>query len=215
MISLATFLIFCGAVLAMLVTPGPNMAFLLSHSVAFGPRGGLAVASGVAAAEVVMTLLTATGVTAIVAAWPPAFDVLRYAGALYLLWLAIKAVRSPVHALVADGMLTGMQMSMRKVFLRSMAGSLINPKPLLFFMVFLPQFVDLQRGAVHWQLVTLGLTLTVLAFVFHALLGAFAGEAGQLLAHNPRTANAQRWLLGGVLGTLALRLLFTERPAAT
>ena len=211
MISLATFLIFCGAVLAMLVTPGPNMAFLLSHSAAYGPRGGLAVASGIAGADVIMTLLTATGVTAIIASWPPAFDVLRYAGAVYLLWLAFKAVRAPVQAMVAGEI----QTSMRKVFMRATAGSLINPKPLLFFMVFLPQFVDLQRGAVHWQLVTLGLTLTVLAFAFHAVLGLFAGEMGRLIARNPRAANVQRWLLAGVLSALALRLFFTERPAPT
>ena len=68
MISLTTFLIFCGAVLAMLVTPGPNMASLLSHSAAYGPRGGLAVASGIAATDVIMTVLTATGITAVVAA---------------------------------------------------------------------------------------------------------------------------------------------------
>ena len=211
MISLTTFLVFCGAVVAMLVTPGPNMAFLLSHSAAYGPRGGLAVASGIAVADVIMTLLTATGVTAIIATWPPAFDVLRYAGAVYLLWLAFKAVRTPVHAMVASAV----QKSMRKVFVRAVAGSLINPKPLLFFIVFLPQFVDVQRGAVHWQLVTLGLTLTVLAFAFHAVLGAFAGQVGRLIARNPRAANAQRWLVGGVLSALALRLLFTDRPTST
>lgn len=211
MISLATFLLFCGAVLAMLVTPGPNMAFLLSRSAAYGPRGGLAIASGIAVADVIMTLLTATGVTAIIAAWPPAFDVLRYAGAAYLLWLAVKAVRTPVHAMVAGEVET----SMRKVFKRALAGSLINPKPLLFFFVFLPQFVDFQRGPVHWQLIILGLTLTVLAFAFHAVLGLFVGEMGRLIARNPRAANVQRWLLGGVLSALALRLFVTDRPAST
>lgn len=211
MISLATFLLFCGAVMAMLVTPGPNMAFLLSHSAAYGPRGGLAVAGGIAVADIIMTLLTATGATALAAAWPPAFDLLRYAGALYLLWLAFNAVRTPAQAMIAGEL----QASMRKVFVRAVAGSLINPKPLLFFMVFLPQFVDLQRGPVHLQLITLGLTLTVLAFVFHAALGVFAGEMGRLNARNPRAANAQRWLLGGVLSALALRLFFTERPTST
>ena len=211
MISLTTFLLFCGAVLAMLVTPGPNMAFLLSHSAAYGPRGGLAVASGIGVADIIMTLLTATGVTALIAAWPPAFDVLRYAGALYLLWLAFKAIRAPVDAMVAGEL----QTSMRKVLVRAVAGSLINPKPLLFFMVFLPQFVDLQRGPVYLQLVTLGLTLTVLAFAFHAVLGIFAGEMGRLIARSPRAATAQRWLLGGVLSALAMRLFFTERPTAS
>ena len=211
MISLTTFLLFCGAVLAMLATPGPNMAFLLSHSAAYGPRGGLAVACGIAVADLIMTLLTATGVTTVIAAWPPAFDLLRYGGALYLLWLAFQAVRASGQSIVAGEL----QASLRKVFARAVAGSLINPKPLLFFIVFLPQFVDLQRGPVQWQLITLGLTLTVLAFACHAVLGMFTGQMGRLIARNPRAAHAQRWLLGGVLGALAMRLFFTERPGTT
>ena len=210
MISLATLLLFSGAVLALLLSPGPNMAFVLSHGVAFGPRSGFAAACGIGVADVILTVLTATGVTAAVVAWPPSFDVLRYGGTVYLLWLAFKAVQAPSRLLLASAL----QPSARKVFTQSLAGSLINPKPLLFFMMFLPQFVDAQSGQIPLQIIALGLTLTAIAFLFHSVLGAFAGQIGNFLERNPRAAHAQRWALAGVLASLAVRLLFIERPTA-
>src|SRR6478735_8932479 len=88
MIDGSSFLLFLLAVLALFVSPGPNMAFVLSHGVAMGPRAGFAAGLGIAAADLVHTVCAASGVTALVAAWPPAFDLLRHAGALYLLSLA-------------------------------------------------------------------------------------------------------------------------------
>ena len=89
-VDLTTFLLFSGAVVMMLLSPGHNMAFVRSHGVAFGPRGGLSAAAGIGFADLVMTVLTVTGVTSVVAAWPPSFDLLRYAGTAYLLYLAIR-----------------------------------------------------------------------------------------------------------------------------
>src|SRR6478672_12674135 len=102
MIDPGTLSLFLLAVLALFLSPGPNMAFVLSHGVAHGPRGGIAAALGIGAADLVHTLCAATGVTALVAAWPPAFDVLRYVGAAYLLWLAWQAFRSPAGMPTAD-----------------------------------------------------------------------------------------------------------------
>ena len=95
MVALSTLSLFLLAVLVLMLSPGPNMAFVLSHGMALGPRGGLAAALGIAAADLVLTLLTASGVTALLAAWAPMFDLLRYLGALYLLWLAWQAWRQP------------------------------------------------------------------------------------------------------------------------
>jgi hypothetical protein len=83
---ITTLSVFLVAALVLFLSPGPNMAFVLSHGIAYGPRGGFAAALGIGAADLVLTALTAMGVTAIVAAWPPAFDILRYIGALYLVW---------------------------------------------------------------------------------------------------------------------------------
>ena len=210
MIDTSTFLLFLLAVLTLFLSPGPNMAFVMSHGMAYGPRGGLAAAIGIGSADVVLTALTATGVTAMVFAWSASFDVLRIAGAAYLLWLAIKTLRSPMSALM-PGSRTA-DMAFHKIARNAMLGSLLNPKALLFFMVFLPQFVDPSKGNIATQLVILGLALSAASVVFNTTLGAFSGQLGTLVQRHPRAATFQKWLLGGVLAALAVRMFLTERP---
>ncbi|MGT2490244.1 LysE family translocator [Cupriavidus basilensis] len=98
MIELATLSVFAAAVMVLLLSPGPNMAFVIGarHHLRTRRRHP-AAALGIAAADLVLTVLTATGITAVIAAWPPAFDLIRYAGALYLLWMACKALRRPLR----------------------------------------------------------------------------------------------------------------------
>lgn len=210
MIDATTFVLFLIAVLTLFVSPGPNMAFVMSHGMSFGLRGGLAAAIGIGSADVVLTVLTATGVTAMVFAWSPAFDVLRIAGAAYLLWLAIKTLWSPAGAVTTKSGTA--HLAFHKIACNAMLGSLLNPKALLFFMVFLPQFVDPAKGSIAVQLITLGLILSAASVVFNTLLGAFSGQLGMLLQRNPRAATLQKWLLGGVLAALAVRMFLTERP---
>jgi threonine/homoserine/homoserine lactone efflux protein len=208
MVAGSTLSLFLLAVLVLMLSPGPNMAFVLSHGMALGPRGGLAAALGIAAADLVLTLLTASGVTALLAAWAPMFDLLRYLGALYLLWLAWQAWRQPgVVRLGTHG-----RVPLRRVFRMAMLGSLLNPKALLFFMVFLPQFVDAGRGDIVLQLTLLGMVLSLVALLFNSALGSCSGQLGRLLQRHPRAACWQRWALAAVLLGLALRLLLLERP---
>ena len=216
-VDLTTYLLFSGAVVMLLLSPGPNMAFVMSHGIAFGPQGGLAAAAGIGFADLVMTLLTVTGVTAMVAAWPPSFDVLRYAGTAYLLHLAIQAIRTRrIDSASASAAIESLEKSVRKVFVKALTGSLINPKPMLFFVIFLPQFVDPTRASVDLQLAVFGLTLALSAFVFHALLGLFSAAIGRrvqrLVAHCPRVARLQQCGLAGVMMALAAYLFLTERP---
>jgi len=208
MIDLPTLSVFLLAVLALFISPGPNMAFVLSHGVAHGPRGGMAAALGIGAADLVHTLSAATGVTALVAAWPASFDLLRYVGALYLIWLAVQAVRSPAG--IAQS--RNPQTSLMRVFRMAMLNNLLNPKALLFFIVFLPQFVDPVRGQVAWQLVTLGVILAIAGVLFNTALGGVSGQVSRYLSRNPRAMKFQGWFLGSVLALLAVRLLLLERP---
>ncbi|XAH23079.1 LysE family translocator [Xylophilus sp. GW821-FHT01B05] len=210
MIGLATLSLFLLAVLALFLSPGPNMAFVLSHGVAHGPRGGFAAAIGISAADLVHTLFAATGVTALVAAWPPSFDLLRYAGALYLLWLAAQALRSKGGLRVGAARPAGFARIVRMALLNN----LVNPKALLFFMVFLPQFVDPARGSVPLQLVQLGVLLSIAALAFNTLLGACSGQVGRWLQRRPGAEKFQRTLLALVMIGLALRLLLLDRPSA-
>ena len=213
----ATLWLFAIAVLVLLASPGPNMAFILPHGMAFGPSGGVAAAAGICCTDLLMTLLTVLGVTAAVAAWPPSFDILRCAGTAYLLYIAFKTVK-PTHE--SSGSVRPPEGSVLQVFVKAIGGSLINPKPMLFFMVFLPQFVNPQRGSttsqIASQLLVLGSTLAVIAFVFHAMLSLCAGYLGRttqsFLQHYPQVATLQRWGLAIAMTALAAYLFFAERP---
>lgn len=209
MIDLSTLVIFAGSVLLLLLSPGPNMAFVISHGVTYGWRGGVASGLGISLADLILTALTATGVTALVASWPPAFDLIRSAGVVYLLWLVFKTLqKSPV---IDTSQVT--RVPLRGVLVRAMLNSLLNPKALLFFMVFLPQFVRPEAGSIALQLLTLGVILTMISGVFHAVLGVFGGAVRRFFAGSSKTAGLQRWGLAVVLMVLAVRLAFMSRPA--
>lgn len=211
MIELTTLLAFSVAVLLLLLSPGPNMAFVMAHGVVYGVKGGAAAALGISAADLVLTALTATGITAMVTAWPPAFDIIRYAGAVYLLWMVFKALQHAFTSFVSESYVPP-EMPLASVFMRSMVNSLLNPKALLFFMIFLPQFVDPSKGPIAPQLLMLGCILTAISMVFHVLLGAFGSSARRLLARHSTTVQLQPVGLATVLLLLALRLIFMHRP---
>ncbi|XVO89249.1 LysE family translocator [Pseudomonas palleroniana] len=208
MIDLATLAIFSGAVLLLLLSPGPNMAFVISHGVSYGWRGGVASSLGICVADLLLTVLTATGLTALVAGWPPAFDLIRYAGVIYLLWLAYKTLQKKASLDLAQVR----HVRLGHVFVQAMLNSLLNPKALLFFMVFLPQFVRPEAGSIAIQLLVLGSVLTLIAGVFHGLLGVFGGALSRLFAGAGQSARLQQWGLATVLMLLAARLAVMSRP---
>ncbi|MBP5107225.1 LysE family translocator [Pseudomonas protegens] len=209
MLDLSSVSIFLGAVLLLLLSPGPNMAFVISHGVAYGWRGGVASGLGIGLADICLTLLTATGVTAVVASWPPAFDLIRYAGVAYLLWMAWKALAGAGGLSLAEAD----RVPLSTVFVRALCNSLLNPKALLFFMVFLPQFVRPEYGSIAWQLVVLGLLLTLVSGVFHTSLGIFGAVLERGLAGTSAGfARLQSWLLAAVLLALAVRLALLAPP---
>ena len=208
MIDFSTLAVFCGAVLLLLLSPGPNMAFVISHGISDGWRGGVASSLGICAADIMLTVLTATGVTALIASWPPSFDVIRYAGVIYLLWLVYKTLQKSPH--IEPPQFKRVRVS--EVFVQALFNSLLNPKALLFFMVFLPQFVRPQAGSIALQLLVLGGVLTLIAGVFHAVLGIFGGALSRFFAGRSRSARLQKWGLASVLMVLAGRLALMSRP---
>ncbi len=210
MMTLGTLLMFGAAVTMLMLSPGPNMAFVVAQGASHGARGGVAAALGIAAADLILTALTASGVTAIVAAWPPAFDLIRYAGVAYLLQLAWKALRR--RPAQAGAGAAAERIALAAVFARSMLNSLLNPKALLFFMVFLPQFVDLGRGPVAPQLIVLGCVLTLIGTVFHILLGWIGSAASRYLARKPLVGRLQPYALAALMLLLALRLALLQGP---
>jgi threonine/homoserine/homoserine lactone efflux protein len=198
---LHTLLLFSVAVLGLLLTPGPSMAFLLAHSLAQGPRGGVAVATGILLSDLVMSALTALGLAAAVVAAPGSLDLIRAVGAAYLLWLAWQALRGSGVALA-----TARVEPFWRITRQALVNSLLNPKAFLFFVLFLPQFVAPSADSVPLQLAVLGAWLGVEAWLFHAGLGFLGGAAAARLTQGrmPRLLGRLQAL---VLLALALRLL--------
>ena len=177
MIAPETFLLFLGAVMILLITPGPNMAFVLTSGAAYGWRGGVAAAVGIGVVDLIFTLVCAFGLAGLLSAYPAAFDAIRLAGAAYLIYLAITCIRDAGRekAGIIDA-----EPSRWAIFIRGLASNIANPKAILFFLVFIPQFIDTQQGSVFLQFVLLGAALAVIGTVFHGAIGAagaaFAGK---------------------------------------
>lgn len=207
MLDAANVYFFVLASLLLLILPGPNMAFVTSHAIAHGWRGGTAAALGISFADLLMTAMVSAGVGAVVMSWAPAFELLRIAGAGYLLWLAWQALRSPAAPKGNGAALR----SLKNIFVRGILNSLLNPKALLFFMVFLPQFVSVQNGHVTVQLLLLGTLLATIALAFHVSLGLCAAKIGKALRKqgNSRLGN---YAFAAVMAGLAARLLLVQRP---
>lgn len=200
--------LFIVAALLLLIVPGPNMAIVTSHAVAHGWRAGLAAALGITLADMLMTVLVSAGLGALVMSWAPAFDLLRWAGACYLMWLAWQALKAPP----SDTDTQPTQASLRKILARATLNSLLNPKALLFFMVFLPQFVTVGTSSVTLQLMFLGVLLALIALVFHCLLGFCAGRLHARLRKGLIPKRLGAYGFAAVMAALAARLVFLNRP---
>jgi threonine/homoserine/homoserine lactone efflux protein len=201
---------FAAVAFGIVLTPGPNMIYLISRSICQGRLAGLISLGGVALGFVVYMLCAALGITALVFAVPYAYDALRFAGAAYLLWLAWQAMkpggRSPfqVRALPAD--------APRKLFAMGFVTNLLNPKIAMLYLSLLPQFIDPEAGSVLGQSLLLGITQIAISVTVNALIAVSAGSIAVFLMSRPSWLVVQRWLMGTVLAGLAVRMATEARP---
>lgn len=209
MIAPANLLAFALIAFGLVLTPGPNMVYLVSRSICQGRRAGLISLAGVALGFVCYMLAAAFGITALLLAVPYAYDALRLGGAAYLLWLAWQAVRpggrSPfqVRALPAD--------SPRRLFAMGLVTNLLNPKIAVMYLSLLPQFIDPAAGSVLGQSLVLGSTQIAISLSVNAMIALTAGSIAGFLAGRPVWLVAQRWAMGTVLAGLALRMATEAR----
>ncbi|WP_057092410.1 LysE family translocator [Comamonas thiooxydans] len=195
--------------LGMVLTPGPNMVYLISRSICQGRTAGLISLGGVALGFVFYMMCAALGITAIVMAVPYAYDALRIGGALYLIYLAWQAVkpggRSPfeVKNLPQDGP--------KKLFLMGFLTNLLNPKIAVMYLSLLPQFISPEHGSVLSQSLVLGFTQIVISVSVNATIAMLAGSIAVFLSARPTWILVQRWLMGTVLAGLAVRMLTEAR----
>jgi threonine/homoserine/homoserine lactone efflux protein len=202
-------LLFAGAALLMVLTPGPNMIYLISRSICQGRRAGVLSLLGVAAGFLVHMFAAAVGLTALFMAIPLAYEVLKWVGALYLLYLAWHAVRpgarSPFQArdLPID--------SPRKLFFMGFLTNVLNPKIAVFYLAIFPQFVSPEHGSVFAQSLLLGVTQIGVSFSVNLCIVMFAARLALWFARSTRWLAAQRYLMGTVLAAMAVRLVLEPR----
>lgn len=200
--------VFIVASVVLLLTPGPAVLFIVARSVAQGRAAGLVSVLGIHLGTIVHITAAAVGLSALIVSSAVAFAVVKYVGAAYLIWMGIRTLMArnpdpdtpevpaePLHRAFRDGFVV----------------NLFNPKTAIFFLAFLPQFVDPARGAIHWQILVLGLTFMVLGILSDGAFALAAGTAGDFLRRNGRFLRIQRWFAGtsfiglGVTAALAGR----------
>jgi threonine/homoserine/homoserine lactone efflux protein len=206
-------LLFAVASVLLVLTPGPNLLYLISRTLAQGRAAGLVSLTGTTTGFVVHILAAALGVSAVFVAVPVAYDALRWAGAAYLLWLAWDAVRTPAigtaGGVFAQRRLPGAEPA--KLFRMGLYTSILNPKVALFYLALFPQFVEPARGSVLTQSLVLGVVQIVVAVIGDTLFILAAARVARWLGERPVWAAAQRWLLASVFAGIAAKLALDER----
>jgi threonine/homoserine/homoserine lactone efflux protein len=203
---LQVLLAFTLAGIVLVVTPGPDMALFLGQTLTAGRTRGFAAMLGVTTGVVLHSLVAAFGLSALLAASAVAFTALKIAGVAYLLWLAVGALR---HGSAFT--LRGEDAAPRplgRVYLMGLGCNLLNPKIIMFFVTFLPQFVSASDPHAGAKLLFLGLYFVALALPICALLILLAERFTAAIRRSPRATRAVDWLFAGLMGTFAVRLLF-------
>src|ERR1700688_4299919 len=197
--------------LGIVLTPGPNMIYLISRSLTQGPAAGIVSLGGVALGFVFYMLCAAFGITALLLAVPYAYDALRLSGAAYLLWMAWQALkpngRSPfqVRKLAVDGP--------RKLFAMGFVTNLLNPKIAMLYLALLPQFIDPVQGSVLTQSLALGSVQIAISVSVNAAIALAAGSIAVFLGTRPTWLLVQRYLMGTVLAGHARKMAFEAKRA--
>lgn len=191
------------------VTPGPDIIYVVTRGAAQGPRAGLAAAAGLSTGIVAHTVLCVVGLSAVLAASALAFEVIKIAGAAYLIYLGVRMwlSRESFDLMANDG-----GKSVWSIYRQSIVMNVLNPKVAIFFLAFLPQFVSPEAGPVGPQFALLGIIFMVVSFVVMGLAGIGGGQLRRVLTRSERVANGIKYAAGGVLVALGLRLAFEVRP---
>jgi threonine/homoserine/homoserine lactone efflux protein len=205
MIDAATLMLFLPAALALNVTPGPDMAFCFAQGLSGGWRAALAADLGVGLGGLIHALAAGLGLAALIAAWPAAFETIRWVGVAYLVWLAVGLVRA------GDAAGPRPATRARRAFRDGLATNLTNPKVILFFLAFLPQFVDPARGSVLGQFLILGAIIAAGGLVVNGAVGLAAGRLGGMASSSPVWGRLLRWGSAAIFLGVAARLALDRR----
>jgi threonine/homoserine/homoserine lactone efflux protein len=208
MFDLASLMLFIAASWVLIITPGPDPLYVITRGIAQGKQAGVISALGVTVGIFVHTLAAALGLAIVLQTSALAFLIVKYVGALYLLYLGMKTLKDRSSlTLSADHKAR----HLRVVFWQGVLSNVTNPKVALFFLAFLPQFVHPEHGHVPVQMILLGLIFAFFGVIYLSGVGYSAGQVGKWIAQHPRYLKPLRWATGSIFLGLGLRLAFTER----
>ena len=201
-------LTFCVAALLLNIAPGPDMLYVIGRSIGQGRRAGIVSSLGIGVGCLFHVAAAAIGLAALLRSSPVAYHVVRYAGAAYLVYLAIKILSDRTNALTTPDVAPE---PMSAIFRQGVITNILNPKVALFFVAFLPQFTDPSRGPVVLQILVLGLWFDVGGTLVNLAVAYAGGRLGDSIRRMPRLARFQRWLTGIVFLGLGFRLAFSRK----
>jgi len=203
-------LLFMAAALALNISPGPSILYILSRSLGQGREAGLVSVLGLATATLIHAVAMALGLSTLLLYSPVAFSVVKYLGAAYLIYLGVSALLSR-RAIHAASTANAAPLSLGAVYRQGVVTDLLNPKVALFFISFLPQFVDPSASSPTLQILFFGLLFHVTGVPVNLMVALAGGRLAAFMARRPRWARMQSWTSGTVLVALGLRLALSEQ----
>ncbi|NMC72832.1 MAG: LysE family translocator [Geobacteraceae bacterium] len=204
----STLFYFLGASVALTIAPGPDNTFVVAQGISRGRKAAIVTALGMCSGVSVHTTAAALGISALLYSSATAFQVLKFAGAGYLLFLAWKSLKE--ERILLPSSVSG-ERSSRLLFRRGFVMNVINPKVALFFLAFLPQFVSPGSGTAAAQMFILGLLFMAQAVVVFSVIGWLSGSIGDAVVKRPRIARWFGRLSAVVFASLGIRLALAER----
>lgn len=208
MLAAETLVVFMSATLALALTPGPDLLYIATRSASEGRTAGVVSVLGVSLGLVIHTLALAFGFSALLTAVPMAYEVIRWAGAAYLVYLGARLLLRPAQFAVQD---ENSPSGLRTVFIQGLLTNVLNPKVALFFLAFLPQFVDPAAGPIVLQLLLLGFLFNLLGSLVNLSVALLANRSTSWFRQRLRSGSVLQRISGCVFVALGARLVLSER----
>ena len=199
--------LFVAASALLAIAPGPDVIYVLTRAIAQGRKAGLAAALGFASGCIFHTVLAAVGIAALIRSSELAFDLVRYAGAAYLIWIGIQALRHR-SAFSIEG--ASEARALMTIYKQSVIGNMLNPKVTLFFLAFLPQFVNAGAGNIALQLVLLGVAFMIVTIVVFGAVAIFAAMIGDWIRRKPSVGERLNVFAGITFIALGIRVALPD-----
>lgn len=191
------------------LTPGNDMLYVIARSSGQGTKAGVVSAIGIGAGCIIHILAAVVGLSALIAQSATAFDIIKYIGAAYLVYLGVKSLLSKKHSIKIDQNLK--KLSYKKIFWQGFITNVLNPKVALFFLAFLPQFINIHKGNASLQILFLGAWFDFVGTIVNVLVALLFGKIGALLSKSPKFIQWQERITGTILIALGIKVALSSK----